>query len=38
VALALGGAQELKYVKKVKMMPQLSFLAQVHESVVELRG
>jgi hypothetical protein len=28
-ALALGGAEEIKYVKKVKMLPQLSLLAQL---------
>jgi hypothetical protein len=29
-ALALGGAAELKYVAKVKMLPQLSILAQLN--------
>lgn len=32
-ALALGGAAEMKYVKKVKMFPQLSFLAQLFERI-----
>jgi hypothetical protein len=29
-ALALGGAERLKYIVKAKLMPQLSFLAQLH--------
>jgi hypothetical protein len=32
-ALALGGAQELKYIKKVKVLPQLSILAQLFDEV-----
>jgi hypothetical protein len=34
-ALALGGAPELEYVKKVSMFPQLSFLAQLHGKVTD---
>jgi len=32
-ALALGGATKLKYVKKVKMLPQLNILAQLFDEV-----
>ena len=35
-ALALGGAKELKYVRKVKMMPQLSLLSQLCGNVSEV--
>jgi hypothetical protein len=32
-ALALGGAPELKYVRKAKTLPHLSLLSQLHDTV-----